>query len=317
MANMVRGAMGLLGGLFVLAFSSLLFLGNFNSLWVRIGNIPIAGSLIQDFLQEIELPGGQYLLPLLGIFLISWGVSLDLRKSWARLAGAVIYGVLATYTVAWLVVIVPLDILFINDYRWYILAGGLLIASIFGGQAYALLSPKAEWDYAKQWQGKQVVTKCDRCGHELDSRGQCPHCEPGLVTAQDAIQSKTRSPSTGRTGKDTLLESKTRRDSQPHSTATQKATPLAYLERDGKTYTISKPETKIGRGPNNDIILNEPSVSGEHAVITFQEKQFVIRDKGSSNGTFVNGSRIEISRLVDGSELKLGRVHLTFRVSVP
>lgn len=49
-------------------------------------------------------------------------------------------------------------------------------------------------------------------------------------------------------------------------------------------YTIS-----IGRGPSNDIVINQPAVSNSHAIITFAEDGTIIYSDNSTNGTNVNG----------------------------
>lgn len=53
-----------------------------------------------------------------------------------------------------------------------------------------------------------------------------------------------------------------------------------------------RPGLTIGRGPENDIALRAKTVSREHAVLTFRDNRWFIEDRGSANGTFVNGTRI-------------------------
>jgi pSer/pThr/pTyr-binding forkhead associated (FHA) protein len=50
---------------------------------------------------------------------------------------------------------------------------------------------------------------------------------------------------------------------------------------------------KIGRDNTNDVIINEPGVSRNHAIISLLDNgTYEVKDLGSSNGTFVNGQRI-------------------------
>ena len=53
----------------------------------------------------------------------------------------------------------------------------------------------------------------------------------------------------------------------------------------------------VGRGPENEITLASSKVSREHAVITFGNGRCFIEDRGSYNGTFVNGNRIAAGTL--------------------
>jgi len=65
---------------------------------------------------------------------------------------------------------------------------------------------------------------------------------------------------------------------------------------------------KIGRGKLNDVVIDDSSVSKEHALILIDDGgHIVIRDLKSSNGTFVNGIRIKEEMLSKGDEVKLGR----------
>lgn len=60
----------------------------------------------------------------------------------------------------------------------------------------------------------------------------------------------------------------------------------------GKEFPLESAETTIGRDLDNDIVINDAEVSRHHAIISLQMEAFVIEDKGSTNGTSVNGHRI-------------------------
>ncbi len=81
----------------------------------------------------------------------------------------------------------------------------------------------------------------------------------------------------------------------------------------GKKYPISKEITTIGRAAVNDIIIPDQSVSRRHAEIVMSEKEFVLRDLESRNGTFLNGRRISSRSLRDGDEIRVGMTSLFFR----
>lgn len=66
-------------------------------------------------------------------------------------------------------------------------------------------------------------------------------------------------------------------------------------------------ELKIGRSPENDVIMDDNSVSRQHASILIDGSVFSVRDNGSSNGTYINGVRINgIATLNRNDILKVG-----------
>jgi hypothetical protein len=68
---------------------------------------------------------------------------------------------------------------------------------------------------------------------------------------------------------------------------------------DIKHVYLSKDRTTLGRRPGNDIILDNPAVSGEHCVFELKGLADVfIEDSGSTNGTFVNNVRIKQRQLL-------------------
>ena len=70
--------------------------------------------------------------------------------------------------------------------------------------------------------------------------------------------------------------------------------------------------TTIGRSPDNDIFLDDVTVSRKHAVLLQRDGKFLVEDLGSLNGTFLNRRRIESGELADGDELQIGKYRLTF-----
>src|ERR687888_2189189 len=61
---------------------------------------------------------------------------------------------------------------------------------------------------------------------------------------------------------------------------------------DGTEYELHGNVT-IGRDPGNDLTFDLPTVSREHAAVTFREGRWYIEDRGSFNGTFLNGTRVQ------------------------
>ncbi|MDH4197721.1 MAG: SpoIIE family protein phosphatase [Candidatus Aminicenantes bacterium] len=79
------------------------------------------------------------------------------------------------------------------------------------------------------------------------------------------------------------------------------------------TYTLDKASVCLGRAPDNDLILPDQFCSSCHAMIVAVEGGFVLRDKGSKNGSFVNGQRVEGERpLRAGDEILVGSTRIIF-----
>src|SRR3954447_9990048 len=64
----------------------------------------------------------------------------------------------------------------------------------------------------------------------------------------------------------------------------------------------------VGRAPKSDIPIIDPTISRRHAELESSETGFTIRDLGSSNGTFVNGARIESGTATTGDLVAFGKV---------
>ena len=71
--------------------------------------------------------------------------------------------------------------------------------------------------------------------------------------------------------------------------------------------------TTIGRGGDNDIILDDPSVSRQHAKVRLEGQTFTIFDLGATNPTEVNGQKIGKHQLVDGDRVEIGNAVLVFK----
>jgi pSer/pThr/pTyr-binding forkhead associated (FHA) protein len=72
-------------------------------------------------------------------------------------------------------------------------------------------------------------------------------------------------------------------------------------------------ETRIGRRPDCDVVLNDALVSGEHAVVTTVGMKSTIQDLGSKNGTFIENKRVTRHELRHGETIIVGGHALTYR----
>jgi pSer/pThr/pTyr-binding forkhead associated (FHA) protein len=66
----------------------------------------------------------------------------------------------------------------------------------------------------------------------------------------------------------------------------------------------------IGRGPDNDIQVDNLAVSTYHARVYAEAGRLVVEDLSSLNGTFVNGLRVERAMLSDGDAIEIGKHHI-------
>jgi pSer/pThr/pTyr-binding forkhead associated (FHA) protein len=95
---------------------------------------------------------------------------------------------------------------------------------------------------------------------------------------------------------------------------------LAILKgpRAGRLFTLNPRGTAIGRDPQCDIILDDESVSRQHAKLKAKKgkhgkNQYFVWDLASANGTFVNGKQVVKQSLRDGDEVTVGRNTLVFK----
>src|SRR6185436_14367917 len=81
-------------------------------------------------------------------------------------------------------------------------------------------------------------------------------------------------------------------------------------------FRIAAPEARIGRGYDNDVIIDDPYVAAQHLRVFRDETgQLVAEDLGSTNGTFLDGGRSRLARIVvDGKHpIRIGQTHLRIR----
>ncbi|MFL5779296.1 MAG: FHA domain-containing protein [Chloroflexota bacterium] len=69
--------------------------------------------------------------------------------------------------------------------------------------------------------------------------------------------------------------------------------------------------TSLGRDVNNTIVVDDPFASTEHAVLTYRGRAWYVEDLSSTNGTYVNGGRVDgVAPLGFGDEIQIGQVRL-------
>lgn len=85
--------------------------------------------------------------------------------------------------------------------------------------------------------------------------------------------------------------------------------PLTFRLRSGAIKTI-------GRAARADFIVDRALVSRLHCRLTAGDEKLEVQDLASTNGTFVNGKRVERAQVASGDRLRLGRIELTVEQQV-
>lgn len=78
----------------------------------------------------------------------------------------------------------------------------------------------------------------------------------------------------------------------------------------GTRFSLVGDEVTVGRIPDNDIQLDDVTVSRQHAVFIRDGQRWLLRDLGSLNGTYVNNDRVDESVIQHGDDLQIGRFRL-------
>ncbi|MGE5590845.1 MAG: FHA domain-containing protein [Bacillota bacterium] len=93
---------------------------------------------------------------------------------------------------------------------------------------------------------------------------------------------------------------------------------LAYLvvregNDRGKQVALGRQNVVVGRSLKSALQLSDETVSRQHARLEYEAGSHVIVDLGSTNGTFVNGKRVDRRRLSPGDRIVLGRTRLVYQ----
>jgi len=164
-----------------------------------------------------------------------------------------------------------------------------------------------------------VIVTCGGCarrynfdvaklGGRPSARLRCPHCSSTItVTAGGDPGDQTM-----RLPEDANLLSKSAKVPQGDlSMPSDRRLSLAVLEGkdSGRIFLIERPRMVLGRG-EADIVLNDTEVSRHHACIEVHGTRVVLKDLGSTNGTFVNDVKVSQSEIENRSEFRLGGTRL-------
>ena len=87
---------------------------------------------------------------------------------------------------------------------------------------------------------------------------------------------------------------------------------IARGAQKGSRFLITSEGATIGRSGSNAIFLDDITVSRTHATILKSGNNFVLKDSGSLNGTYINNASVTEHTLVSGDEFQIGKFHLLF-----
>ena len=176
--------------------------------------------------------------------------------------------------------------------------------------------------------GTKVIVGCPECGTRYSVREKdaghavkCPKCnvilplgsgaEVGWEQPPLAPKPSSAAPAISASLTETLVSRAPVPDGEPlpHYLSLT-LTVLEGADR-GSRLTLTRTRTVLGRRDAH-ILLNDPEISSLHAAITVDGNRYSLRDLQSTNGTFLNGRRIEEAALAHLDELRLGRTTLLF-----
>jgi len=144
---------------------------------------------------------------------------------------------------------------------------------------------------------------CTQCGNELDKTWDaCPYC------AEAAAQAAAAAP------KAPLKTQAFMINPEGQASGMQLLGWLVPLQgpQRGELFTLS-PATVVGTDPACTVVLHDKFMSSRHAEIKAEGGVWVLKDLGSTNGTYVNDKRVEKHELVDNDFVKFGNALVKFK----
>jgi pSer/pThr/pTyr-binding forkhead associated (FHA) protein len=88
---------------------------------------------------------------------------------------------------------------------------------------------------------------------------------------------------------------------------------LQFKDKEIDHWVFDRPQFKIGRTPDNDIVIDNLAVSRLHAVLEEEKGNYYVRDCDSLNGTLLNDQKVGRAKLEDGDEVCIGKHTIQFR----
>ena len=108
------------------------------------------------------------------------------------------------------------------------------------------------------------------------------------------------------------VDAENRRGPAAPATASSASPEHPIIDVDGEKWLLTELVTIIGRGSEADIVVNDSGVSRRHLELRITPTGVIATDLGSTNGSFVEGHRIDAATLLDGNQIVIGRTKILF-----
>jgi len=138
-----------------------------------------------------------------------------------------------------------------------------------------------------------------------------PEVEAGEFRIHSSAQRTAESPNTPATPSGHRIARGHRREEDEPARAAPAQHWIPVLDVAGERFSINADSIVLGRSAEADITVEDTGVSRKHLEIRRQGEHFVAVDLGSTNGSYVDGER------VNGSVITMGRTRITFRLLTP
>ncbi len=285
----------------VIIFGFIVLLGglSFAGYWVGadtlalVSKIPGVGHTLSAALYAITWPGGRVLFPLLFLYALAWNLAVAQKAPWARLVGIATNVFVLVFLIGIFFIALPLWSA-IGVWHWWFLLGWLLALAAAVSEIWWLYKPATDEIFAS---------------HYLSYR---PPTSAGLPLGE-IVGEENRG--TSRRNRSHEKPAAAPKRGKPALRRERKPSLARFLdEATKKQLLVFRPETRIGRDAGNDIVIADSTVSGNHAVLTYKDGVFRLRDVDSTNGTFVDGKKITETILPNNVAVRFGKVIYKFQV---
>lgn len=169
---------------------------------------------------------------------------------------------------------------------------------------------KYRFDESRLGGKPSVRAKCQKCGGPIEISASSEETDPGPVQSA-AAEPKPTGRTTARVRRMSSDIDRTINPAEAPAESLELPSDQKYSvavlqgRASGTIFPVTKARMTLGRA-DCDIVLDDPECSREHAVIEVMGSRVVLRDLGSTNGTFVGGKRVEEGELENHTEFRVG-----------